>query len=638
MFPDFSAFRMQHRPDVSAPIGVGLSSSACFVDWYGRGARDVLVSGHPWYFSGGVYLCLQDLQKSGPDKPVYFPPTRLHGINGHFVFPAPQPDGSFDLLSYSPRNPGPRSRQSGRSIGWIHRHRNAGNRDCPVFHALPDDVPCQNGSLEKQLAGARLMSITPEYDTEGRLCAVIVSINTDPDAYWPDRRQPWQQDNAMNAPFDSRGDWRGQAAKMQVLRFPFDKNRDRPLFGSPKIIAESTSLFTVDAALRQDSSGEKTLIMRSDTDFLSIGEPAAPPEAAPLRIRLRDHFFNTQIFSPPKPLRGTADLLISGNTGYISYLGNSNETVQETRLEAFGTAMRVGTLAVPSAVLHDGGVRVYVGDATGHIHCATGTRQTGLGPSQCVRDPVGEICHQAGPNGSIQGPNERRWGYVNPLATAWTQAHAPDLIVNDITGSCVLYPSTGDPDGLLFGAARALTLDGAPLCLTWRSRPARWSSTELLVHMEDGLRLVERSGEDPYALHSGRRVRFSDGSPVAAGMQGGLAGRSVLQRVDCPGSQHSSVLAAIDHRSAAAFGAPQLAGSAIVLLKVAEDAEDLVLHPAILLKTRTGSPLILGSHNPGVSYCAQGWDDDEGTLIAGAEDGHLYAFPASEFPDLTDPN
>ena len=45
----------------------------------------------------------------------------------------------------------------------------------------------------------------------------------------------------------------------------------------------------------------------------------------------------------------------------------------------------------------------------------------------------------AGPNGSIQGPAEAKWGYTTLSVADWDGDGLPDLIVNSIWGKVVWY-------------------------------------------------------------------------------------------------------------------------------------------------------------------------------------------------------
>ncbi|MFN7052455.1 MAG: hypothetical protein ACK4NH_10095, partial [Gemmobacter sp.] len=360
MEPDFKNRRLQHADHAIRPLGMGLSSAVSGVDWYGRGATDLLVTVDPWCLSAGVYLFLQDLDAGQDEEPPrYLPPRRLDQLTGHYFAPVQLADPAFDLVSFAPRDPGPRSQQMSRSIGWMRRYRNHGGAGAPMFHQFPDEVSCAGAALEAALGSARLMSIAPEYDAGGHLCAAVISVNSDPMAYWPDRRLPWQAEDAPFRGRDAAGAWRGEPAAMRVLRFPFGKDRQRPVFGAPTLIWETQSLFSADAAIWRSGDGQRHIAIRSDTDLLTI----RPLHAAQGRsLRMENNFFKTSICGlPPRGGKGDS-LLVSGNTGYVSRIADPLRDPREELLMSRGGAVRVGTLAVPTFSSRQGRRRLCVGD------------------------------------------------------------------------------------------------------------------------------------------------------------------------------------------------------------------------------------------------------------------------------------
>ena len=70
-----------------------------------------------------------------------------------------------------------------------------------------------------------------------------------------------------------------------------------------------------------------------------------------------------------------------------------------------------------------------------------GIRRSGPSPSL---EAGGETIHiQAGPNGSIQGPCEAKWGYTVLNVADWDHDGLLDLIVNNIWGKIVWFKNTG---------------------------------------------------------------------------------------------------------------------------------------------------------------------------------------------------
>ncbi len=53
------------------------------------------------------------------------------------------------------------------------------------------------------------------------------------------------------------------------------------------------------------------------------------------------------------------------------------------------------------------------------------------------------IRRMAGPNGSVQGPAEEKWGYTNISVADWDLDGKLDILVNDITGAVMWYRNIG---------------------------------------------------------------------------------------------------------------------------------------------------------------------------------------------------
>ena len=75
----------------------------------------------------------------------------------------------------------------------------------------------------------------------------------------------------------------------------------------------------------------------------------------------------------------------------------------------------------------------------------------------------------AGPNGSIQGPCERKWGYTTQTVADWDHDGLPDLVVNSILGKVVWYRNIGTRKAPKLAAAH-------PVEVEWpRGQPAlKW--------------------------------------------------------------------------------------------------------------------------------------------------------------------
>src|SRR5690606_451061 len=100
------------------------------------------------------------------------------------------------------------------------------------------------------------------------------------------------------------------------------------------------------------------------------------------------------------------------------------------------------------------------------------------------------IRRMAGPNGSVQGPAERKWGYSNPVVADWDADGKLDLIVNDIWGDVVWYRNVGTktkPE-LVEAQPAQVEWSGAPPkpdWVWWEPKPGQlvtqWRTTPFVV-------------------------------------------------------------------------------------------------------------------------------------------------------------
>ncbi len=73
---------------------------------------------------------------------------------------------------------------------------------------------------------------------------------------------------------------------------------------------------------------------------------------------------------------------------------------------------------------------------------------------------------QAGPNGSIQGPCEAKWGYTTLSVADWNHDHLPDLVVNSIWGRIVWFQNIGTPKEPKLAPAK-------PIEVAWPKAPPK---------------------------------------------------------------------------------------------------------------------------------------------------------------------
>ena len=425
------------------------------------------------------------------------------------------------------------------------------------------------------------------------------------------------------------------------------------MFGPPELLAEYRSWDgRTDAALMDvDRDGALELLVRRDVDRLyairlTAKEVAAGERSGGLpRLQatgslwelpcspLRRGYFETSLCCCDLDGDGEQEILITGNPGVVIWLDYADGAWRERPpLLRIGGAARVETLAVPclADLSGSGAPDLVVGDSSGYLWRFANRAGTpaGFDFAAGARLPAGgrEIHHLAGATGSIQGPNEARWGYLNPLVTDWDGDGLNDLISNDIHGRYLWYRNVGSRQEPSFAAAVALRCRGAPLTGAWRSRPAAWGAGGLLLLNGDGLlQLFQRTGSDPAHLEAGPLLRYQDGNLVRGCGPGGLWGRTALCGCDWDLDGTRDLVAGSARINSRVINGhfPGLA-TPFWLRNAGTDAEPVFERPR-LITAADGAPIDLGSHKC-APWCHDLDGDGAPDLICGAEDGKVYAW------------
>ena len=159
----------------------------------------------------------------------------------------------------------------------------------------------------------------------------------------------------------------------------------------------------------------------------------------------------------------------------------------------------------------------------------------------------------AGPNGSVQGPAEAKWGYSIPSVADWDGDGLPDIMTNGIWGKIVWYRNVGTRKEPRLAAGQPVQLapgvkpqkpawnwwspKGRELVSQWRTSP------QMIDWNNDGLMDLVMSDVDGYlALYE--RKRASDGTLTLSAPQRVFwsEGASVFNSNGLPQNQESGLL------------------------------------------------------------------------------------------------
>ena len=630
-------------------LGDGLSGTAFLVDWRGDGARDILYSLLPNMHRGGVYL-YRERRAERAAVPVYEPPEPVAGVTGYHAMPLVTPKGDLNLLTFG--NP-TRDPAGETDPGWLKLYRNRGTRSSPRFAAPAERIPVDGRPLAEVFAAADLWNLNPYRDGRGVTHIVISCLYQYVLEYWPDARGTDLRDYpnmGSGRGYRADGTWMGRKPTTRVFLLRNSGSNEQPVFGPPEQLAEYRSWDgRTDAALVDvDHDGALELLVRRDVDRLfalrlAVVDGGTAGELPRLRATgeewelpcspLRRGYFETSLCCCDLDRDGEQEILITGNPGVVIWLDYADgEWREQPPLQRVGGAARVETLAVPCLADLDGSGApdLVVGDSSGYLWrfanraAAPGAFDFAAGVR--LHAAGSEIHHLAGPTGSIQGPNEARWGYLNPLVTDWDGDGLVDVITNDIHGRYLWYRNIGSRQEPRYAAAEPLRCAGEPLAGAWRSRPAAWGDSCLLLLNYDGfLQLYRRTGSDPACLEAGPLVRYRDGNLVRGCGPGGLWGRSVFHACDWDLDGTPDLVAGTAwHNTRLINGHFPGSATPFWLRNTGTAAEPVFERPRLITES-DGTPINLGHHKCSV-WCHDLDGDGAPDLICGAEDGKTYAW------------
>ena len=346
---------------------------------------------------------------------------------------------------------------------------------------------------------------------------------------------------------------------------------------------------------------------------------------------------------------GRVSLIVGEEDGRVALLENRAPRGREPDLappryfEQIDPYLKSGALARPVAVdwNGDGKLDLLSGNSAGYIQYF---ENVGAASAPAFEDrgylkAAGKtIRHTAGPNGSVQGPAEEKWGYTNISVADWDLDGKLDLLVNDITGAVVWYRNIGTARNPELAAAQ-------PIEVEWPSRPPKpdwvwwepkgkqlvtqWRTTPKAVDWDrDGLPdLVmldyrgylshyrrERKGSalvllPPARIFVDEQGRFLNLAPE----RGGRSGRRKVELADWDGDGDLDLIT-------------DSADGPIWYENVGTQQKPVMKLRGALLDTK------LRGHNPTPNVAD--WNGDgKLDLIVGCEDGFFYYFERS-FIDL----
>lgn len=266
---------------------------------------------------------------------------------------------------------------------------------------------------------------------------------------------------------------------------------------------------------------------------------------------------------------GHIDLIVGDEDGRVALVEHSGQTVgglpvfhQPAYFQQQADTLKFGALSTPFVIDWDGdGAQdILCGNTAGNIAFFKnlGTGDRGLpkwAAPVLIGTPDGTPFRVlAGPNGSVQGPCEAKWGYTSLSAADWNGDGRLDIVYNSILGRIGLLLGTGDPLRLQPTVFDTGLREHPPRWQWWQSPASdtltQWRTTPLATDYDgDGkLDLVALDQDGYLALRRGggpaeRIFVDEDDRPLRLNARSaGRSGRAQLTLVDWDGDGKQDLL------------------------------------------------------------------------------------------------
>ncbi len=418
-----------------------------------------------------------------------------------------------------------------------------------------------------------------DYDGDGAL-DVIIGIG-----YWGD----YGWDNA----FDHQGRWQRGPLHGYVYLAHNKGTTAKPTYAAPVRIeagGDVVDVYGMPSPNLADFDGDGDLdllcgeFLDGFTYFENVGTRNRPRYAAGRRLACDDGqplAMDLQMITPTAidwDGDGDIDLVCGDEDGRVALIEHAGRVsgglpvfLEPRHFRQEARDVKFGALVTPVSVDWDG-------DGDEDLICGSTAGYIGLIENLDGGDPPrwaapvrleagGETIRiQAGPNGSIQGPCEAKWGYTTLSVADWDHDGRLDLVVNSIWGRVVWYRNIGTWQAPRLAPAEPIQVDWPaappkPAWNWWDPAPGelvtQWRTTPVVVDWDDdGLNDLVMLDHEGYlawfqrqrraaglVLLPGRRI-FSDGQGdlrLNARSAGG-SGRRKLCIVDWDGDGRADVL------------------------------------------------------------------------------------------------
>jgi hypothetical protein len=475
-------------------------------------------------------------------------------------------------------------------------------------------------------------------------------------------------DNAFN----EKGEWTRGPLHGFVFYLENTGTNDKPQFAAAKKLmadGQPVDVFGMPSPNLADFDGDGDLdllcgeFLDGFTYFENVGTKTEPKFAAGRRLTYNGKplHMDLQMITPVAvdwDGDGDIDLISGDEDGRVAFIENTGQFengvpqfLPPRYFQQEAQDVKFGALVTPVSFDWDGDgdEDLICGNTAGYIGFIEnlgGNPPKWAAPKYLEAD--GKIFRsQAGPNGSIQGPCEAKWGYTTLSVADWNHDGLPDIVFNSIWGKVEWLRNVGTRKEPRLAAARPVEVQwpGEPprpewnwwkpadkeLATQWRTIPLAWDWTAdglndlIMLDHEGYLALFERErlggqlqlkpprrifrGDGPSVYAS--RHQVTNNNPGVLRLNDGFAGQSGRRKMclaDWDGDGRVDLLVNSE--------------SVHFLRNLGPDQNgQITFHDEGPV-----SPQILAGHT--TSPTVVDWDKDGiPDLLVGAEDGFLYSLP-----------
>lgn len=490
-----------NHPGLVADLGVGLWAVPMPVDWDGDGDHDLLCYSVDKPYNGLYFF---ENTAGAVDWPVFKPAVRLSEANRNVMI-------SYDGAQYFVTEPG---------------------KFYPSFQSTllqePVDIPYSPTFKATRANQWKFV----DYDGDGTRDLVVGAGD------WTE----YGWDDAYN----EKGEWTNGPIRGHIYVMRNTGTHEAPVYAEADQVQAGGAPLDVFGAPSPnfadlDKDGDLDIIAGEFLDrisyFENTGTRTAPVYAAGRflevdgkTLHLDLQMLQVVVFDWNRD--GNPDIIVGEEDGRVVMLlgsGNINDGLPEFSPPRYfqqeAQWLKVGALSTPSGVDWDGDgdEDLIVGDTAGYISFA---ENLGGGATPKWARPVylkagGETIRiQAGPNGSIQGPAEAKWGYTVLDVADWDHDGLLDIVINSIWGKVEWFKNIGAPGKPVLAPAQPVTVawEGATPKPAWnwwnpegKNLVTQWRTTPEVIDLNgDGLNdLVMLDTEGYLAFY--QRAKTSEG-------------------------------------------------------------------------------------------------------------------------------